>query len=187
MDREIKQPDSVGSLRKGRRARKIALVGAALALVVALGWLGWRARHQPPAEPPWDEQAIAAQFTNLTIRKTEKDLHLIFRYALTNGTDKDYRLPMPKHGVLMKRTEDGALYEVDTAMWEEGMVVPRRRTMVAEFDLSVDPAVYNTDVEALEKNDNRAAFAKQRLREIRGLVFLDFEKHYRFELPRGWD
>lgn len=160
-----------------------ALLGLGIAVLAAALWLALRSS---PA-PPWNEQAITARFTDMTVERGHSDVHLILRYTLTNQTDHTYRMPRPTYGELLRKTPEADWKEIDTVEWDQGTPVPPRGTAVESFDLALDPLQYDMDLDELGKHAQLVAFANQRLAEMRGLAFDDYVHHYRIVLPQGWE
>lgn len=170
--------------------------GLALLLVALLAWYAFRSGP----EESWNGRAITARFTDVTIEKTEKDVHLVFHYALTNLTNRAYRLPPPSKGVLMASVSepalqdaDAALHEpepgmkdVDSVVWEPALLIPPGRTVNCEFDISIDPTPYGTSLDELREHRRLIVFSGLRLSEMKEFVFLDYANRYVIALPRGW-
>jgi ABC-type nickel/cobalt efflux system permease component RcnA len=165
-----------------RRSRWWIAAAAALVLLAIAGWSIWR--HEQDYR--WDTQAIAAQFRDVTVqRQDEKDVHLLLHYALTNSTHHNYRLASPPLGVLMQRRPEGALKEMDSVIWDS-IVIPAGKTVIAEFDVSLQAVQDLASPEEIHSAHDLQAFAGHELSGIRGLVFWDYGNRYWIELPRGW-
>lgn len=165
------------------RVLRNSLLGAGVVVAIALTWfIAHRER-----ETPWNSQAITARFVEVTVAKGETDVHLVLRYQLTNASGHTYRMPKPTYGELMRRLPDGTMKEVDSVEWDQATKVPARGIAEVQFDVTLDPLQYHIDLDDLKKHEDLVAFEKERLAEMRGLVFLDYTHHYRIELPRGWD
>jgi hypothetical protein len=160
-----------------------ALFGAAAFLVLVLIWVAVRHSRQKP----WNDTAITATFVKLTVRKGQKDVHLILTYKLTNNTGDKYRLPPPGSSELMRKTPGGAMNEVDSVLWDQETPIPAHGAAVEEFDISQNPMHYDLDIEELDTHDKLMSFVNSRLANIRGLEFADYIHHYNIELPRGWN
>jgi hypothetical protein len=184
----------VGELSRGWRPTKLDwALGAGVVMLGLLAWLALR----PSGEAPWDDKAIAADFQTLTIQKpigpieagqTPGDVHVLIRYRLRNSTGHEYRVPEPKHGVLMKSAPGGKWQEVDSVLWDNHLSVPARKTADVEFDMAIpstDPGDPGAPEEMKEQKDLAAA-GMARLRSIEDLAFFDYEHHYVIHLPRGW-
>lgn len=165
------------------RTLRNGLIAAGAVVAVALIWfIVHRAGMQP-----WNSQAITARFVDMTVARDQTDVHLVLKYALTNQTGHTYRMPQPTYGELMRRLPDGTMKEVDSVEWDQGTTVPAPGMAEVQFDVAMDPLQYHIDLDDLAQHDKLVAFEKQRLQEMRGLVFVDYTHHYRIELPRGWD
>jgi hypothetical protein len=170
------------SARNENRAFRSVLLAAGMVVGVALIWfIVHREREQP-----WNGQAITARFVDISMAKGKTDVHLVLKYALTNGSGHTYRMPKPTYGELMRRLPDGTMKEVDSVEWDQGTTVPAPGMAEVQLDIALDPLHYHIDMEDLEKHDQLVEFEKERLSEMRGLVLLDYTHHYRIELPRGW-
>jgi hypothetical protein len=165
-------------------------LGAALVVLGLLTWLALR----PSGEAPWNDKAIAAEFQTLTIQKpvapdeagqTPGDVHVLIRYRLRNSTAHEYRVPEPRHGVLMKSVTGAGWQEVDSVLWDNHLSVPARKTADVEFDMSI-PSTDPGAPEELRQQKDLAAAGMAKLRSIEGLAFFDYEHHYVIHLPRGW-
>lgn len=159
-----------------------AYLGAAILVVAVVTWAA--VRHA--RETPWKDNAITAQFANLTVKKGQRSVHLILTYRLTNNTGDQYRLPPPGSSELMRKSPSGQMKEVDSVLWDQDTPVPAHGTAVEEFDISEDPLHYDLDLDDLDTHDKLTEFVDQRLARIRGLEFSDYIHHYNIELPKGW-
>lgn len=159
----------------------IAVVVISLCLLAGVVWYILR----PSREEPWNAHAITATFADLTTQPSGNDVHLIFRYNLTNNTKKNFRLPAPTLGALMRKLPDGKLKEVDSAEWES-VLIPAGKTVSEEFDLSIDPTRYDLTPEEMRVHQALLSFAAERLQNYRALAFFDYGEHYWIDLPRGW-
>jgi hypothetical protein len=166
--------------------RRSALKWAFLLVFLGSAALVWWALHRSQ-EAPWNDQAITARFVEMSVAAGKADVHLVLSYELTNRTGKNYRMPRPTYGELMRRTPDGSMKEVDSVEWDQGTPVPAHGTAVEQLDIAMDPLQYEMDLDELKQHDKLVAFEEQRLHEMRGLVFEDYVRHYRIELPRGWE
>ncbi|HTV81265.1 MAG TPA: hypothetical protein VME18_01350 [Acidobacteriaceae bacterium] len=164
------------------RVPRSALLAVGIAVAAALVW--W-ALHRS-REALWNDQAITARFVELSVARGQTDVHLVLRYELTNRTGQKYRMQKPTYGELMRRTPDGSMKEVDSVEWDQGTPVPPHGTAVEQLDVAMDPLQYDIDLDELKNHDKLVDFEKRRLQEMRGLVFLDYMRRYRIELPRGW-
>jgi len=180
MAEELRRADAVSS--RGRMPLA-AYLGAAILVVAAVTWAA--VRHS--RETPWNDNAITAQFVNLTVKKGQKSVHLILSYKLTNNMGDKYRLPPPGSSELMRKTPGGTLEEVDSVLWDQETTIPPHQTAVVEFDISEDPMHYDLDLDDLETHDKLMEFSNQQLAKMRGLEFVDYIHHYNIELPRGWE
>jgi hypothetical protein len=169
--------------RSQNREMRNFLVGISVVVVLALIW--WIVHRK--RDEPWNDQAITARFVEMTVAKGHSDVHLVLKYDLTNQSGHTYRMPQPAYGELMRRLPDGTMKEVDSVEWDEGTTVPAPGMAEVQLDIALDPLNYHIDMEDLEKHAQLVEFEKERLQEMRGLVFLDYTHHYRIELPRGWD
>lgn len=167
------------------------MLGVGLVVLALSLWLALRR----PGETPWDDKAIAADFQTLTIQKpvapeeagqTSGDVHVLIRYRLRNSTGREYRVPEPKHGVLMKSVTGGGWQEVDSVMWDNHLSVPARKTADVEFDMAIPSTDSGAPDEDLKQQKDLAEAAMTRLRSIDNLTFFDYEHHYVIHLPRGW-
>jgi hypothetical protein len=174
--------DPAGPMRSEHRKLRDGLVGAGILVGIVLIWV---IVHQQ-REQPWNSQAITARFVDMSVARGQTDVHLVLRYELTNQTGDQYRMPKPTYGELMRRLPDGTMKEVDSVEWDEATPVPSRKSAEEQFDVTLDPLQYKIDLDDLKTQDELAEFEKERLEEMRGLVFLDYVHHYRIELPRGW-
>lgn len=166
------------------------VVGTGLLALVVVLWLVLR----PSGDVPWNDKAIAADFQTLTIQKAEGpeeagrtpgDVHVLLRYRLRNSTAHEYRIPEPKHGVLMKSVEGGKWQEVDSVLWDDHLLVPARKTADVEFDMAI-PSTDPGAPEEMKEQKDLAAAAMARMGSIENLTFFDYEHHYVIHLPRGW-
>src|SRR5260370_12541496 len=115
--------------------------GAGFAIVLVL-MVSALVRYNPRPKPqkPWNTNAIKVKFTDLTTQLRDAEVHIVFRYALTNTTEVDYLIPNGTDGVLMKGVPDGGLQKFENATWDAHLVIPARKTVNVEFDTSVDPS-----------------------------------------------
>lgn len=173
-------------------------VGFALAASLVIGGAVWWPKR--PAKPvTWSDSAITAKLTTITVQNDKDVLHIFFQYALTNHTDSTYSLPMDGGGSLMRRIpEDKSMDKFEGATWDSVLAIPANQTFIEKFNIVYNLSDYGTSTSELEKyepGENRkedatqalAKFMNRRLSEIDGLVFYDYENHYRIELPRTWD
>jgi hypothetical protein len=176
--------------RAWRPTRLDWILGFGLVVLALSLWLALRR----PGEAPWDDKAIAADFQTLTIQKpiapeeagqTAGDVHVLIRYRLRNSTGREYRVPEPKHGVLMKSVAGGGWQEVDSVLWDAHLAVPARKTADVEFDMAI-PSTDPGAPEELRQQKDLAAAGMAKLRSIEDLAFFDYEHHYVIHLPRGW-
>jgi len=172
--------------RTGHPHKRVWLALFAVA-VLAVALFASRSRWWP--QPAWDANAIAAHFVDVTVEKGERDVHVVFHYALTNSTGQVYRMPPPSVGVLMAHMPEGGLHAMDSVVWEP-TAIPAGKTVNAEFDVALDPLTAEPypDLSADELHERGALndFARRHLARMRGLVFMDYQKRYSIELPQGW-
>ena len=171
-----------------------AAFGAGFAIVLAIAasiavWLAHRPR-------PWNSTAITAKPTHLVVETAGEELHFRFRYALTNHTGSDYIVVGPENAALMKRIpEDSSLQRLDGATWDDTIRVPAGQSVNVVFDVPVRLADYNTTAADLNSADSNSdamparysQFIDSRLREMNGLVLIDYANRYRIDLPRDWN
>jgi hypothetical protein len=183
-----RQPDEP---RRVTRSRGLTgtdwALGVSLVVLALVLWFALR----PWRETPWNDKAIAAEFQTLTIQKPETgaqtpgDVHVVIRYRLRNSTGHEYRVPEPKHGVLMKSLAGGGWQEVDSVLWDNHLSVPAQQTADVEFDMAI-PSTDPGAPEELRGQKELAEAGMSRLRSIENLTFFDYEHHYVIHLPRGW-
>lgn len=168
--------------------------GAAFAVVLAISasiavWLAHRPR-------PWSSTAITARPTHLVVETSGEELLFHFRYALTNHTGSDYIVVGPQNAALMKKIpEDSSLQRLDGASWDDTIRIPAGQSVNVVFDVPIKLADYDTTAEALNTADPNSAampaqysqFVASRLKEMNGLVLIDYANRYRIELPRNWE
>lgn len=168
--------------------------GAGFAVVLAISFsvAGWLA-HRPK---PWTSTAITAKPTHLVVETSGEELHFRFRYALTNHTRSDYIVAGPENAALMKRIpEDSSLQRLDGAVWDDTIRIPAGQSVNVVFDVPIRLADYNTSAEELnsaDANSNQmpakySQFVDSRLKEMNGLVLIDYVNKYRIDLPRDWE
>lgn len=166
--------------------------GFALVIVSAISLYSWRSSR--PKE--WSSTAITARPTQLEEQTSGEDVHFLFRYALTNNTANDYRVVAPSSGVLMEQLAgDASLLKAENASWDGDVQIPARQSVNVVFDVTVHLSDYNTTAEKLagpnpnqgEISEEYSRFLGKRLKEINGLVLLDYSNRYRIELPENWN
>lgn len=171
------------------RQRRYWPVIAACAVAFLLALIGWNRVHWAPSNS-WDLGAIRARFTDMTLQTQEREVHLIFRYALTNTTRRSYRIPPPAVGVLMTRVPEGGMHQMESVRWDP-VVIPAGKTVNAQFDVALDPLTAepypDLSADELQQQGALNEFAQRHLARMRGLVFFDYQKRYSIELPQGWD
>lgn len=167
--------------------------GASFAIVLAISaavavWLAHRPR-------PWTSTAITAKPTHLVVETTGEELHFQFRYALTNHTGADYIVVGPQNAALMKRIpEDSSLQRLDGATWDDTIRIPAGQSVNVVFDVPIRLADYNTTAADLNSADSNSdampakysQFVDSRLKEMNGLVLIDYANRYRIDLPKDW-
>lgn len=149
--------------------------------------------HRPR---PWSSTAITAKPTHLVVETSGEELHFRFRYALTNHTGADYIIMGPQNAALMKKIpEDGSLQRLDGANWDDTIRIPAGQSVNVVFDVPIRLADYNTSAAELNGGDANSdqmpaqysQFVTSRLKEMNGLVLIDYANKYRVDLPRNWD
>lgn len=178
--------------------KKILLVsagfGAGFAAVLSLVALValWSA-HRPK---PWNSTAITAKPTHLVVETSGEELHFHFRYALSNHTGSDYFVAGLQNAALMKKLpEDGSLQRLDGASWDDTIRIPAGQSVNVVFDVPIKLADFNTTADELNSEDQNSGgmpakysdFVDKRLKEMDGLVLIDYADRYRIELPRDWE
>ncbi len=167
--------------------------GFAVALTVSIvagQW--WSSRPKQ-----WSLTAITATPAELVFREQGEELHLQFRYALTNNTRTDYVLALPVAAALMRKVpEDSSLAKLNYARWEDNVRIPSGQTVSVVFEVSYNFSDYDTSAARLHgypSADNSdpppalMSFVTSRLKEMNGMAFLDYNARYRVELPKGWN
>ena len=191
----------IGALQVNKLAvwKKIPLrdvgfgAGFAIALIVSIGISQWWSSR--PKQ--WSLTAITATPAELVFREQGEELHLQFRYALTNNTRTDYVLALPVAAALMRKVpEDSSLAKLDFARWEDNVRIPSRQTVSVLFEVIYNFSAYNTSATKLhgytsadDSNPPPAlmSFVASRLKEMDGMAFLDYNARYRVELPKSWN
>jgi len=158
--------------------------------IVAGQW--WSSRPKQ-----WSLTAITATPAELVFREQGEELHLQFRYALTNNTRTDYVLALPVAAALMRKVpEDSSLAKLNYARWEDNVRIPSRQTVSVMFEVSYNFSDYDTSAAELhgytppDNSDPPPAlmsFVGSRLKEMDGMAFLDYNARYRIELPKSWN
>jgi hypothetical protein len=144
---------------------------------------------------PWTSAAITATPTRVVAETSGEELHLQFRYALTNHTNADYIIMGPENAALMRRLPGNAsLQRLDGAKWDATIRIPVGQTVNVVFDVPIRLADYNTTADELNSSDPNSTgmpaqyshFVQSRLGEMDGLVFMDYADRYRIDLPKDW-
>ena len=168
--------------------------GAAFALVLVAVIAAYSYWSERPKQ--WTSTAITAKPTELSFVSQSDELHLRFRYALTNNTKDEYQVVSPDLGALMKRLpEDSSLDKLEGSAWDGTLRIPPKQTVNVTFDVPLKLSSYKTTSKALnganpiseEATPEYMKFVGNRLKEINGLVLLDYTNRYRIELPKNWD
>lgn len=166
--------------------------GFALVLVISASIATWLA-HRPR---PWSSTAITAKPTHLVVETSGEELHFRFRYALANHTGSDYIVVGPENAALMKKIPgDSSLQRLDGANWDDTIRIPAGQSVNIVFDVPIKLADYNTTAEDLNSADpsseampaKYSQFVDSRLKEMNGLVLIDYANRYRIDLPRDWE
>ncbi len=189
-----------GSRPSSQRARWL-LIGS---IILAAGLLGYWYSVRGGSEDPWNNQAIQARFASLVVQRPETaaqpqdenadaddekpqtDVHVILHYVLVNNTSKPYSMPPPAKGSLMKNLIEQGPREVDTVVWDGG-VIPAGKTGDVEFDVTLDLKTEDLSGEELQSHQDLVAFCNRRFKQIRDFVFYDYAHQYAINLPGGWD
>ena len=177
----------IGTLQVNKLAvwKKIQLrdvgfgAGFAIVLIVSIGITQWWS-SRPKL---WSFTAITAKPAELVFREQGEELHLQFRYALTNNTRTDYVLALPVAAALMRKMpEDSSLAKLNYARWEDNVRIPSRQTVSVVFEVSYNLSDYATSAAKLhgytsadDSNPPPAlmSFVASRLKEMDGMAFLD--------------
>jgi hypothetical protein len=167
--------------------------GGGFAVVFALiVWLSLWWSNRPKE---WTASAITAKPTELSFNEQGEELHFRFRYALTNNTKADYLVASPGGDALMKKLpEDGSLMKLDGATWDNDVRVPPKQTINVVFDVPIKLADYSTSIAELNAGTTEPArptkkyvdFVNRRLKEMNGLVLMDYRDRFRIDLPSNW-
>ena len=168
--------------------------GAGFAILLTISALiaVWLA-HRPK---PWNSTAITARPNHLVVETAGEELHFRFRYALTNHTGADYIVVGPENAALMKKIpEDSSLQRLDGATWDDTIRIPAGQSVNVIFDVPIKLADFNTSAADLNGDDQSSdqmpakysQFVGSRLKEMNGLVLIDYANRYRIDLPRDWD
>lgn len=166
--------------------------GFAVLLAISASVAIWLA-HRPL---PWTSTAITAKPTHLVVETSGEELHFRFRYALTNHTSSDYIVVGPPNAALMKKIpEDSSLQRLDGANWDNTVRIPAGQSVNVVFDVPIRLADYNTtaaELNAADPNSEKmpaqySQFVSSRLKEMNGLVLIDYANRYRIDLPRDWE
>ncbi|HLJ77535.1 MAG TPA: hypothetical protein VKT75_08980 [Acidobacteriaceae bacterium] len=168
--------------------------GAGFAILLTISALiaVWLA-HRPK---PWNSTAITAKPNHLVVETAGEELHFRFRYALTNHTGGDYIVVGPENAALMKKIpEDSSLQRLDGATWDDTLRIPAGQSVNVIFDVPIKLADFNTSAADLNGDDQSSdqmpakysQFVGSRLKEMNGLVLIDYANRYRIDLPRDWD
>lgn len=160
-------------------------VGFAVGLAVLAGAIMWYV-SLPKTQPQWNPKAITAKYTDLTAQRRDTQVHVVFRFALTNTTNVDYLLPTGVDGVLMKGVPQGGYQKLKNVTWDSHVSIPAKKVVNVEFDLPIDPSEYNIKPEELDGESKLIPFMGRRLKEIDGLVFFDYVNRYEIDMPNGW-
>lgn len=154
--------------------------GVTLALAMGAGVLVWYTSR--PA--PWTNGVIAAKYSVLEASRVGDDLHVMFRYALTNNSRNDYSVPSPPSAELMRKASDGTGYVPLHASWES-QTIPPGQTINVDFTVSYALADYNTTAAEIDKTDRALiAFLEKRLAEYDGLLLIDHVHRYQIDFPK---
>lgn len=163
---------------------------AVMLAVLATAVFWWMNRPKP-----WNSAAITAKPTKVVVETSGEELHFRFRYALTNHSSTDYIVMGPDNAALMKKLPaDASLQRLEGASWDNTIRIPVGQSVNVVFDVPIKLADYNTTAADLNNSDPNSTgmpaqysqFVQSRLREMDGLVLVDYANRYRIELPRDW-
>jgi hypothetical protein len=155
-------------------------VGVTLALAMVAGVLLWYTSRPTP----WTSGVITAKYSVLEASRVGDDVHVMFRYALTNNSRNDYSVPSPPSAELMRKASDGTGYVPLHASWES-QTIPPGRAINVDFTVSYALADYNTTATEIDKTDKALVdFLERRLAEYDGLLLIDHVRRYQIDLPK---
>jgi hypothetical protein len=161
-----------------------AVLATALVIAFAYGWM-----HRPQQ---WSNTAITAKYTELTAARVGEEFHITIQYALTNNTKEAYSVPSQIAGTLMRRLpDDNSLAKFEDANWDATLTIPPAQSVNEKFIVIYKLADYGMTSKDIPDDNGPPSqefvtFAGKRMKDMNGLVFYDFTKNYRIEMPSGW-
>ena len=158
--------------------------GFALTLSAIAGGWAWYS-NRPKPEMPWNNAAIKAAWTDLTITSEEDKCYFNFRYSLENRTDKDYTIPSTAK-VMMRLPRDMSYRDNPDMIWEQGGFIPARQKLNMQVRIPFSYADYTFSKAKADDLKELAKFADRRLSQLDGFALFDSVNRFRIDFPNGW-
>lgn len=165
-----------------------ASFGAAFALTLAVivGVFMWYG-HRPKA---WNVEALKGTFRGVDLQITSRENYQVeFIYDVKNNTGGSYEFNAANLTVMAKLSDSGSLskelghYQTTDPVVAGPAFIPPQST--ARFAIQVTYRVPLSSNETLDETKTNKSF-NHRLKELSGFVVFDNTKHYRLDLPEGW-
>jgi hypothetical protein len=157
--------------------------GFALTLVAALGAWSWYSQRPKP-ELPWDTSSVKATATDIYTQEGDKFVAM-FRYKLSNMTNKDYLMPAAGMRSVMLNLPSGKGYSANEPITiDDAVFIPAHHSVNITVRLSYD---YDDSYPFSQRENLSKAttFFGKRLKEQDGFVVFDKVNHYKIELPNA--
>jgi hypothetical protein len=157
--------------------------GFALTLVVSLGTWSWYS-HRPKPDLAWDTSAVKATATDIYTQEGDKFVAM-FRYKLSNTTNKDYLMPAAGMRSVMLNLPSGRGYSASEAVTiDDAVFIPAHNSVNITVRVSYD---YDGSYSFSQREDLKkaTAFFTKRLKEQDGFAVFDRVNHYKIELPNA--
>ena len=96
---------------------------------------------------------------------------------------------------MKKLPGESSLEKLDGATWDGTIQIPPKQSVNVTFDVPLELSAYSTSMAELNKDEKPGesemssrytAFLDKRLKEIDGLVLMDYTDRYRIDLPSNW-
>ncbi len=153
-----------------------------LCAVVGL-WI-WQS-SRPKAQEPWNNKAIKATFTDLSMVTDADKFYFDFRYSLENTTEKDYTVPADAK-LMLRVAKDMSFRDIPEMTWEQGSFIPSRQKVNIKVRLPFPLSDFNISQKKLDDLKEMTQFADRRLAEMDGFALFDSADRYRVDFPNGW-
>ena len=159
-------------------------VGCVVTIIIAIAL--WSYFSSRPTKPkPWNESAILAEFSEITVNTGDK-IVAHFRYLVENTTEYDYSLPSDGEAAFIKLPETKGLTKDHDIAWDVGTFVPTGQKVAINFRLTYDYSEYSFPKSDIDNIEKFSKFMNRRLSEVDGFVILDKENRYQIDFHRGW-